>query len=263
MAIEKHKKAYNQFNPYLNATTGLSLKRFFAYSIAVHTLILVAAMLFMPTVKEKKMGGEFFTRLISPEEFLAQVPSIPEVRSAPHAPPRAITPAPLTEGKLPDVPEPEAPPSQLTPPPASPTPLPSIREKIFDRSIIGDLAKREIEKEEKGKKEGTFTFDTKGYQFLIYNMRLKEKIERIWIYPPDALARGIYGDLIIKFSIKKNGRLGAVELIRTSGHKSLDDAAIKALRDAEPFWPLPAEWGMEAYSIEGRFLYTIYGYYIR
>jgi protein TonB len=57
--------------------------------------------------------------------------------------------------------------------------------------------------------------------------------------------------------------LGAVELIRTSGHKSLDDAAMKALKEGEPYWPLPDEWGMEAYTIEGHFIYSIYGYYIR
>ncbi len=270
----------------------MSLKRFFAYSIAVHTLIIVAVIFFMPVVKEKKMGDEFFTRLVSPDEFLTPfIPARPGVRSVPNTIPKAVTPAPVTEGNrkiLPEkgsstslthsssaekgqLPSPYAYPGQgIEGRPESkesvqkPDKLePSIREKLFDRNIIGDLAKRETEKEEKGKKESTFTFDTKEYKFLIYNRRLKEKIESIWIYPPDAAARGIYGELIIKFTIKKNGRLGDIDLIRTSGHKNLDDAAIKALKDGEPYWPLPDEWGMEAYAIEGHFLYNIYGYYIR
>jgi periplasmic protein TonB len=142
---------------------------------------------------------------------------------------------------------------------------PSFREKIFDKSVIGDLAKRDIEKEEKGNKDKgkSFSFDTDEFEFLIYNRRLKERIEHIWIYPPEAAAKGIYGDLIIRFTIKKNGQLGSVELVRTSGHKSLDDAAIKALRDGAPYWPLPREWNLEGYTIEGHFIYTIYGYYIR
>ncbi len=140
---------------------------------------------------------------------------------------------------------------------------PSFREKIFDKSVIGDLAKRDVEKEERGKKEKSFSFDTDEFKFLIYNRRLKERIESIWIYPPEAASKGIYGDLIIRFTIKKNGQLGSVELVRTSGHKSLDDAAIKALKDGAPYWPLPKEWNLEGYTIEGHFIYTIYGYYIR
>lgn len=143
--------------------------------------------------------------------------------------------------------------------------FPSFREKIFDKGVIGDLARRDIEKEEKGKKDKgkSFSFDTEEFKYLIYNRRLKERIESIWIYPPDAASKGIYGDLIIRFTIKKNGQLGSVELVRTSGHKSLDDAAMKALKDGAPYWPLPSEWNLEGYTIEGHFIYTIYGYYVR
>lgn len=129
----------------------------------------------------------------------------------------------------------------------------------FDKEIIGKLAQKETEK----KTDNPITFSTKEYQYQGYMQRLKEKIEGIWKYPSDAALKGIYGDLYIRFTIKKNGRLGAVDLIRTSGHKSLDDAALKALRDAEPYWPLPDEWGRDALTITGHFVYTHYGSYIR
>jgi protein TonB len=141
---------------------------------------------------------------------------------------------------------------------------PSLRERLFDKNIIANLAKRDFAREEEKEKKGkNFTFDAKEYRFLLYNTRLKERIESIWVYPPYEAEHGIYGDLMIRFTIKKNGQLGSVELLRTSGHKSLDDAAIKALREGAPYWPLPDEWGMEAYTIEGHFIYTIYGYFIR
>lgn len=133
---------------------------------------------------------------------------------------------------------------------------------MFDQRVIGEIAKRRLETEERTKKEKAFTFDTSEYRYLIYNQRLKQRIESIWVYPRDAAARGIYGDLVIRFTILKNGELGPIELVRTSGHKSLDDAAVKALRDGAPYWPLPKEWGMDAYTIEGLFIYTLYGYYI-
>lgn len=129
----------------------------------------------------------------------------------------------------------------------------------FDKDVIAKLTKKERE----NNPDGSITFSTKEYQYQGYMQRLKEKIEGIWKYPADAAARGIYGDLYIRFTIKKNGRLGAVELIRTSGYKSLDDAAIRALKDAEPYWPLPDEWGRDGLTITGHFVYTHYGSYIR
>jgi periplasmic protein TonB len=166
-------------------------------------------------------------------------------------------------------------------------PKPSMKEKLFDRNVINDLAKRDLEKKEQAKKdkiplldtrpEQTYgskgglqnrddkkfeadkklSFDGKELKFMLYDRKLKERIEHIWIYPPSAAARGISGDLLIRFTIMKTGKLGAVELVRTSGHKDLDDAAIKALKDASPFWPLPESWGMDSYTIDGHFIYTI------
>lgn len=236
----------------------------------------------------KKADYEIMTRLISPEDLVDKSPLIPSTPEKKTETLPKIFPSPYKgdERKVlskKDIPfsegivdkeqnskdfvekrffqdtdkgnfplKPEIPPSKH---------LPSLREKLFDESIIGSLAKKDMKKEER--EEKVFTFDAKEYKFLLYNKRLKERIESIWIYPPDAAAKGIFGDLVIRFSIKKNGRLGEIELIRTSGHKSLDDAAIKALRDGEPYWPLPEEWGMDIYTIVGHFIYTIHGYYIR
>jgi protein TonB len=265
----------------------LSLRKFFAYSITFHIFFLCAVILSTPAVKEKKLGGEIFTMLVSPDEFPAQkppAPSIPVGRSA--TPSRQMPSKPssvLKDDNRTSLSEKDRQSYEFPSPAKSQSKqetqgntenlnpvqnhgiagYPS-REKLFDKGIIGDIAKRDLDKEEgMGKKGTTFSLDTKGYKYLIYNRRLKERIESIWIYPPDAASKGIYGDLIIKFSILKNGRLGDIELVRTSGHKDLDDAAMKALKDGEPYWPLPDEWGINTYTIEGQFIYTIYGYYIR
>ena len=267
----------------------LTINRFFAYSIVFHVTFFVIALLVISPVKDKK-GEEFFARLISPEEFLPPAPPISAVPKArPVLPARPKTAQPrssVPELKKGDQTVPGTGLSYPRPllPPVAPSqgkeagsgggnpenkgdtqvpsaPVPSTKEKLFDRNVIGEIAKRDVKKEEK--EERAFSFDAKEMRYLTYLRRLKERIESIWIYPPDAAAKGIYGDLLIKFTIKKNGKLGAVELVRTSGYKTLDDAALGALRNAEPFWPLPDEWGMEAYTIEGHFVYTIYGYYVR
>ena len=242
----------------------------------------MVSVLLMQAVEEEKSGGEFVTRLVSPDELPRLTPPGPAFprmkaapkRSAPAAvPPPAerVSPAPGTEGQVKEVqPFPEGG-EELVPrgasvpgspagPPGPSVPSPSMKEKLFDRGVINEFAKRIPEKVEKKK---TFTFDTSEYRFLIYNRRLKEKIESVWKYPPEEASQGIYGDLVLRFTIRKNGRLGNIELVRTSGHKRLDDAAIQALRAGEPYWPLPDEWGMQTYTIVGHFVYTIYGYHIR
>ena len=271
----------------------MNLKRFFVYSFVVHAIILSVILLALPAEKDMKKGREFFTSLVSPNDLLSQRPVIKPPAS--RAVPKVQRPSPVMRDKMMPRTDKEASRSEpgvlqgdnknnLLPPlssgaqggspggvkngatgresiPHPDTAGPSLREKLFDKSIINELAKRDIEKEEK--KDKTFTLDTSEYKFLIYNKRLKERIESIWMYPPEAADKGIYGDLVLKFTIKKNGMLSAVELVRTSGHKNLDDAAIRALKDGAPFWPLPEEWGMEAYTIVGHFVYTLYGYYLR
>jgi len=142
----------------------------------------------------------------------------------------------------------------------------SGRDALFDRNIIEETASNDSVKRGGGrreKKEDAMSFDTEDYRYAGYMSNLRQKIESIWVYPPEAAAKGIYGDLKIRFTIKKDGRLGAVELVRTSGHKMLDDAAIKALKDGEPYWPLPDSWGRDSYTITGHFIYLYGGYYLR
>ena len=139
----------------------------------------------------------------------------------------------------------------------------SMRERLFDKDITENIARRDAGKaEDEGEKQAPITFDTKVYKYAGYMTKLREKIESIWVFPTEALARGIRfpQDLKIEFTIKKDGKLGEVRLIRTSGYKMLDDAALKALKDGEPYWPLPEEWGMETYTVLGHFVYSTYGY---
>lgn len=133
------------------------------------------------------------------------------------------------------------------------------RENLFDRDAIIKTAKKEPSPKEKN----SVTFASKEFKYDSYMFKLKDKIESIWKYPATAEAKGIYGDLFITFTIKKDGTLGSVELIRTSGNRELDEAAMKALRDAAPFWPLPEEWQNDSFSINGHFIYTLYGTYVR
>ncbi|RMG71789.1 MAG: energy transducer TonB [Nitrospirae bacterium] len=145
--------------------------------------------------------------------------------------------------------------------PASSLTKPLGPEALFDKKIISEVAKGT----EVGgpKPKSGVTFSTKELKYHSYMMKLKERIESIWVYPEEAARRGIYGDLWINFTIKKDGSLGEVKLVRTSGYPELDEAAMKALKEAAPYWPLPEKWKIDALTVKGHFIYNLYGMYIR
>lgn len=123
---------------------------------------------------------------------------------------------------------------------------------LFDRQTIEEFASRNAPKDR------GLTFDISEFKNRGYMRMLRDRIESIWEYPREAARQGISGDLFIKFIIKKDGTLGDVELLRTSGYSVLDEAAIKALKHGEPYWPLPSDWDKDVLEIKGHFIY-VYG----
>jgi len=127
---------------------------------------------------------------------------------------------------------------------------------LFDKETIEKYSQRAP----LGEKD--LSFDAPEFHHRGYIKMLKDRIESIWKYPKEAARRGISGDLYIEFSIKRDGSLGEVRLIRTSGYKDLDKAAMKALKDGEPYWPLPDNWKGDDLSITGHFIYITGKFYV-
>lgn len=127
---------------------------------------------------------------------------------------------------------------------------------LFDKETIERFARKSLSREK------NLTFDTSEFKHRGYMRMLKQRIESIWKYPREAARRGISGDLYVRFVIKKDGRLGDVELLRTSGYRYLDKAAIKAVKDAGPFWPLPEDWENDDLEIKGYFIYILGSTYV-
>lgn len=71
----------------------------------------------------------------------------------------------------------------------------------------------------------------------------RRKIERIGNlnYPSEARREGIYGSLRLLVSVLPDGSLKEVELLESSGHRVLDDAAIRIVELSAPFPPFPDE----------------------
>jgi protein TonB len=71
----------------------------------------------------------------------------------------------------------------------------------------------------------------------------RAKVERIGNlnYPEEAKRRGIQGNLVLDVSVRADGTLGSMAVRRSSGHKLLDDAALRIVELAAPFAPFPPD----------------------
>ena len=93
-------------------------------------------------------------------------------------------------------------------------------------------------------------------QYISYFASIKRKIELVWQYPYEAAAAGIQGELTLDFVIARSGAVNSIELVRSSGSKILDDEAIRSIRVAAPFDPIPAQYKIPSLQIRGRFVYV-------
>ena len=78
-------------------------------------------------------------------------------------------------------------------------------------------------------------------RFALYVDNWRQKVERIGSlnYPEEAKARRLYGSLQLTVAIKADGEVESVEINRSSGHKVLDQAALRIVRLASPFGRFP------------------------
>ncbi len=73
-----------------------------------------------------------------------------------------------------------------------------------------------------------------------YLEMVRLKIERHKRYPENARIRQIEGSVTVRFVIISGGDIRSAEIVKTSGNKALDRAALTAVKDAVPFPRAPA-----------------------
>ncbi|MEI8025789.1 MAG: energy transducer TonB [Pseudomonadota bacterium] len=104
--------------------------------------------------------------------------------------------------------------------------------------------------------------DTKEYRYMGYFSSMRKSIELVWVYPAEAARRGIQGTVTVEFTIEKSGASKKIKVLRSSGSESLDNAIVTAIREAQPFSPLPQGFGKDKLTVTGNFNYVLTGYAI-
>jgi TonB family protein len=70
---------------------------------------------------------------------------------------------------------------------------------------------------------------------------IRQKIEHAKVYPETARREGIQGTVEVRFRIAGDGSVEAVEVVRSSGHRLLDETSAQTVRRAGPY-PVLAGW---------------------
>ena len=88
---------------------------------------------------------------------------------------------------------------------------------------------------------------TAEFRDAAYMASWQAKIEMIGNlnYPEEARRRNISGNLRLDVAINADGSVNNISVLRSSGHKLLDDAAIRIVRLAAPFGQMPLEMRKE------------------
>jgi periplasmic protein TonB len=78
---------------------------------------------------------------------------------------------------------------------------------------------------------------TKEYKYASYEEAWRAKVERIGKinFPDEARRKKLSGSLIMSVTINKDGSIKSIKIRQSSGHKILDDGALRIVRLAAPF----------------------------
>lgn len=84
------------------------------------------------------------------------------------------------------------------------------------------------------------SLNSRDPMYVSYFTKIKQNIEQQWEYPEVALRYGLQGRLALEFTIGGSGQLEQLRMIRSSGSQVLDEEALRAIKAAAPFPPIPS-----------------------
>jgi protein TonB len=231
---------------------NVSSLRFLAASMALHLMVFFILNLApQPGIVERSMIP--VSLLETPEKSPAAPPPVTKAtrRSPLHSrtmiakqdAPRAVTkgePAKDAKQAQNEIARPEA------PLPDQPLPIRPPREIIPERSIVAERALPGMKDllppanwSSSSRNNTPVSLNTSDPVYVSYFTKVKQLIEAHWEYPELALRYGLEGRLSLEFTIGANGQLERLRVVRSSGSQLLDDEALRAIRAASPFPPIP------------------------
>ncbi len=128
----------------------------------------------------------------------------------------------------------------------SPPHIVTAAELIMQSKEIASLTAEideSVQAQAKQPRERFISASTREMRDAAYMESWRNKVERIGNlnYPEVAKQRHLSGSLILDVAILPDGSVKDITVRRSSGHKLLDDAAVRIVKLAAPFAPFPAD----------------------
>lgn len=246
---------------YLNTALG----RFFVISIAIHMGLLILIRMEHPRQTQRR--EPIAVSLLPPRDTPSPpaprspraepTPRAPETKPPPRktrpapTPPKPAEPAVLAKKETPvkkQVMKTTTPRRVPTTPVRKPRAEPAPREPIQETTVVAErplptlkeLLPSAIDSSANPQGSSVVSLNTRDPIYVSYFTKIKQSIEQNWEYPEVALRYGLHGRLLLQFTIDASGILDQLRLIRSSGSQVLDEEALRAIKAAAPFPPIPS-----------------------
>jgi protein TonB len=139
------------------------------------------------------------------------------------------------------------PPEEETPvDPSDPVALNSMTPTELNNTVASLQAQLDLHRQEYAKRPRRYTISsasTREDRDALYLDNWRKRIEAIGNlnYPAQASVQGIYGMLRVMVALNPDGTVNDIRILRSSGERVLDEAAIRIVQLAAPFEPFPPE----------------------
>lgn len=229
-----------------------AFNRFVALSIALHSLALFIVSLepIAHNATPEPITVSVLPQIERPHAPPARAPTARPQRAAPA--PRASTAPSIVAKKDPEIvkpyKEPPAPLRERIEPVERPREQPAKREPIPENTVVvertlptlKELLPSATYSSTDARSGNPISLNTRDPLYVSYFTKIKQNIEQQWEYPELALRYGLQGRLSLEFTIGGSGHLEQLRVIRSSGSQLLDEEAIRAIKAAAPFPPIPS-----------------------
>ena len=115
--------------------------------------------------------------------------------------------------------------------------------EIEERARLNAEISRTWQEYQKRPKRKFVNARTQEYKYAMYIAAWQAKVERVGNlnYPEEAKRRGLRGRLRLTVALNADGSVNDVSISESSGHKLLDDAAVRIVQLSAPFAPFPSD----------------------
>ena len=242
------------------------MKRMLTLSLAVHLTVGTLLVLLAWMGERQIEGSAYIVNLITPapeikrvdpEPKIEQPPKITKLPAKPALPKKVAKRPPVIPSKFDrEVAKLQAAHQKQVPPPGPPKPAvqpdasgPTTENRPQPQEPIKPAPQEEAAVHPP---MATATMAVPHFKYPLYQKQIEGKIGQLWSPPP--LEVGSKGEeTIVSFQLNRSGRIENVKIEQSSGNSFYDQAALRAIYEADPLPPWPEGLHMDSLRIYFRF----------